>query len=640
MSKAKTTKIRSTKELDKIKERALKDLYPEGRTQITVGMATCGLATGAEKTFAALREELGDTPKIDLSPSGCLGYCQMEPLVTVHRPGKPKLVYSHVTPKKARQIAGRLLREKDGSEDALCRLEEEELIVDRTSHRLRPAARGMKNVPRYEELPFFQKQLKIVLRNCGFINPERIDEYIARGGYQALFKVLDVISPDQVVQEIKDSGLRGRGGGGFPTGLKWELCRKAKGEPKYIICNADEGDPGAYMDRSVLEGDPHSVIEGMLIGAYAIGAREGIIYVRTEYPLARKRLKTAIAQARKYGLLGRGIGGSDFDFNLEIVEGRGAFVCGEETAMIASIEGRPAEPVPRPPFPAQEGLWRKPTVINNVETWANIPVIVARGADWFSSIGTATSKGTKVFSLVGNVRNTGLVEVPMGITLREVIYDVGGGIPGGKKLKVVQTGGPSGGCIPAKLVDLPVDFESLQEAGSIMGSGGMVVMDEDTCLVDIAKFFTSFTKEESCGRCVSCRDGLDALNDVLIGITKGKGKKQDIEFLEEMSRAIVDASLCALGKTAPNPVLTTLLNFRDEYEAHIAEKRCPAGACTALIALKIKPDACTGCGLCLKHCPAGAVSGKTKKPHKIDPKKCTRCRICLDFCKFNAIEVV
>jgi NADP-reducing hydrogenase subunit HndC len=487
-----------------------------------------------------------------------------------------------------------------------------------------------------------KKQVLVVLRNKGIVNPERIRDYIARDGYVALEKVLFSMKPEEVVEEIIKSGLRGRGGAGFPTGRKWKLTRQQERNPKYLIANCDEGDPGAYMDRSVLESDPHSVIEGMTIAANAIGSSQGFIYVRTEYPLAIQRMKTAITQAREHGLLGENILESGFDFDIEIREGSGAFVCGEESSLIHSIEGDIPEPRQRPPFPAESGLWGSPTLINNVETLANVPMIIAKGADWFSSIGTETSKGTKIFSLVGKINNTGLIEVPMGITLREVIYDIGGGIPGGKKFKAVQTGGPSGGCIPASMLDSPIDYESLTAAGSMMGSGGMIVMDEDTCVVDVAKFFIQFTNDESCGKCVSCREGSDALLEVLTRISSGSGREGDIEFLEELGHTVKDASMCGLGQTLPNPVLSTLRYFRDEYEAHIKEKRCPALVCKNLIRYYIDPDKCAGCLKCLKTCPVGAITGELKYVHIIDQDKCTKCGQCLEVCppKIAAVKKV
>jgi NADH:ubiquinone oxidoreductase subunit F (NADH-binding)/NAD-dependent dihydropyrimidine dehydrogenase PreA subunit len=483
------------------------------------------------------------------------------------------------------------------------------------------------------------KEVRVVLRNCGKIDPQNIEDYIAEDGYQALAKVLTEMTPEQVIEEIKRSGLRGRGGAGFPTGRKWELTRAAKGEPKYIICNADEGDPGAFMNRRVLEGDPHSVIEGMIIAAYAIGASQGYIYCRAEYPLAVSTLNIAIQQARNFGLLGKNILGTDFSFDLEVRQGAGAFVCGEETALIASIEGRRGEPRPRPPFPAQSGLWGKPTNINNVETYANVPQIILKGADWFASMGTEKSKGTKTFALAGDLNHTGLIEVPFGITLREIVYDVGGGIRDGKAFKAIQTGGPMGGCLPASYLDLPVDYESLTAAGSIMGSGGMIVMDEDTCMVDIARFFMEFTQDESCGKCTPCRIGTRRILEILTRICEGKGQDGDIETLEYLCEQIRTNSLCGLGQGAPNPVASTLKHFREEYEAHIYEKRCPAKVCRALIRYEILPEACTGCTVCARNCPVGAISGERRQTHVIDPDICIRCGICMQVCNFNAVVI-
>lgn len=493
-------------------------------------------------------------------------------------------------------------------------------------------------IPKMIDIPFFKRQRLVALRNRGLIDPEKINEYIARDGYKALAKALTQVRPEEVIKEIKKSGLRGRGGAGFPTGLKWEFCRKAKGDLKYVICNADEGDPGAFMDRSIIEADPHSILEGMTIGAYAIGASQGYIYIRIEYPLAIERMAVAIKQAREYGLLGKNIFGTDFNFDIKIFRGAGAFVCGEETSLIASIEGRPAEPRQRPPFPAQYGLWGKPTNINNVETWANVPVIINWGAKWFSEIGTETCRGTKVFSLAGNINNAGLVEVPMGITLREMVYDIGGGIPYEKKFKAVQIGGPSGGFIPSELLDLQVDYERLTEAGAIMGSGGMVVLDEDTCMVDIAKYFLRFTNDESCGRCNSCREGSEALLEILNKISNGEGEEGDIIFLEELGQAIKDASLCGLGQTLPNPVLSILMHFKDEYVAHIKDKKCSAGVCKTLVQYFVDEEKCNGCLLCVKNCPQNAITGQRKEPQTIDQDRCIKCNICYEVCKFNAIQ--
>jgi len=631
-------KISSLEDLNKVKEEGLKRLYPE-KTKIMVGMATCGLATGAGKVYAALAEQIAKRKAdVILSKTGCLGFCQQEPLLDIILPGGPRLTYARMTPEKAKELVDDLTSFPPKPEWIMSRMEEEEEVITSSSRK----HKGLPNpgrIPTYQEHPFFAKQKKLVLRNCGFIDPDSIEEYIGRGGYISIQKALSSMTPEEVIEEVKISGLRGRGGAGFPTGLKWQFCRQSEGDEKYIICNADEGDPGAYMDRSVLEGDPHAVIEGMLIGAFAIGAGQGYLYVRSEYPLAIERLKRAIGQARDYGLLGENIFGSKFSFDLEITQGAGAFVCGEETSLIASIEGRPAEPRIRPPFPAQKGLFGKPTNINNVETWTNIAVIIARGGDWYSSIGTEKSKGTKVFSLVGKVKNTGLVEVPMGITLREIIYDIGGGILNDKRLKAVQTGGPSGGCVPESLIDSPVDYERLAEAGSIMGSGGMVVMDEDTCVVDISKFFLDFTQDESCGKCTSCREGTGVLLEVLERISAGEGREEDLDFLEELAQGIKDASLCGLGQTAPNPVLSTLRYFRDEYKAHIVDKKCPAGVCKALITIFIDEEKCKACGLCKKVCPIEAIIGEKKLPHSIDLEKCVKCKSCIGTCKFEAIVV-
>jgi NADH:ubiquinone oxidoreductase subunit F (NADH-binding)/(2Fe-2S) ferredoxin len=502
-------------------------------------------------------------------------------------------------------------------------------------------------IPKMSDIPFFKDQRLIALRNRGIIDPDSIDEYIANDGYKALAKALGTMTPDEVIEEIKRSGLRGRGGGGFPTGVKWQICRSSvlksreadPQKPCYLICNADEGDPGAFMDRSILEADPHSIVEGMCIGAYAMGATDGYIYARIEYPLAIERIEIAIKQAKEYGLLGENILGFDFSFDLTIFQGAGAFVCGEETSLIHSIEGKPPEPGQKPPFPAESGLWGCPTNINNVETWANVPVIMNWGAEWFAEIGTEKSKGTKVFSLAGNVNNAGLVEVPMGITLREMIYEIGGGIPNNKKLKAVQTGGPSGGFIPERFLHLPVDYERLKEVGAIMGSGGMIVMDEDTCILDIAKYFLDFTSDESCGKCSSCREGSLALRGIIEKICNGDGQEEDLELLEEICEAVKDASMCGLGQTLPNPVLSSLRYFRDEYEIHVKEKRCPAKVCKALITFSVDEEKCTGCTACARVCPTQAAHGEKKQPHKIDQEKCIKCGACVDACKFDAVEV-
>jgi len=588
-------RVRTLEDLLAAKKRGLVTLYPQ-KTKIMVGMASCGIASGSRVVMKALKDE---TRKLGLdahiSPIGCIGSCYKEPLVDVIQPGKPRLTYANVTPVKALDIARSLEGGKPSLDGLFTRIERDENLVEDTKVTIadgpegggrpahgaekHPAAKEYASVPEFCDVPFFKQQKRIVLRNCGIIDPDNIDEYIARGGYFALHKVLTQIPPEKVIEEVKISGLRGRGGAGFPTGLKWQLTRNSPGSVKYIICNADEGDPGAYMDRSVLEGDPHSVLEGMTIGAFAVGANEGYIYVRAEYPLAIEKLQKAIKQAEEYGLLGNDILGSGFNFCVKLSKGAGAFVCGEETALMASIEGRMGEPKPRPPFPAQSGLWGKPTNINNVETWANVPVIMARSGKWYSEIGTEKSKGTKVFSLVGKINNSGLIEVPMGISLRDIVFSIGGGVTDNGKLKAIQTGGPSGGFIPESLIDLPVDYERLTGAGAIMGSGGMVIMDEKVCMVDMARFFLTFTAAESCGKCTPCRIGTHVMNDTLTRICEGQGKEGDIEFLEELAQTVKTLSLCGLGQTAPNPVLTAIRYFRDEYETHIKEKKCPAKVC-------------------------------------------------------------
>ncbi len=498
---------------------------------------------------------------------------------------------------------------------------------------------ALKELPYYEELDFYKKQKRIVLENCGLIDPEKIDDYIENNGYQAAAKALTEMKSSEIIEKVKNSGLRGRGGGGFPTGLKWQFAKDAEGEKKYVVCNADEGDPGAFMDRSLLEGDPHKLLEGMMIAAYAIGADEGYIYVRAEYPLAISRLKKAISQAEELGLLGENIFGSGFNFKIHIKEGAGAFVCGEETALMASIEGKRGTPTSRPPYPAQSGLWGKPTNINNVETYANIPYIIDKGSEKFNKFGTENSSGTKVFALTGKIKNTGLVEVPMGLSLRDIIYDIGGGITDDKDFKAVQTGGPSGGCIPAEHLDLKIDYDSLKEIGAMMGSGGMVVMDEDTCMVDVARFFLTFTQSESCGKCTPCRIGTKRMLEILERITEGKGREGDIEKLEQLGRVIKEASLCGLGQTAPNPVLTTIKYFREEYEAHINDKKCPAGQCSALKgSYVIDDDHCIGCGQCKTVCPADAITGEKQKAHIIDPEACISCGACAEVCPVDAIS--
>ncbi len=599
---------------------AVKDTNSQGVVFVCQG--TGCISSKSDQISSAFEREiaqLGLADRFKVNFTGCHGFCQQGPIVHIEPEG---IFYTYVEVEDVPEIVQSHLR--DGKP------------VERLFYR--DPVTG-EPVPYHRDVRFYKKQQRIVLRNCGSICPEDIDDYLAAEGYQALRKVLFEMSPEEVIEEVKRSGLRGRGGAGFPTGLKWEFCRKAPGDVKYMICNADEGDPGAFMDRSVLEGDPHAVLEGMLIAAYAIGATEGYIYCRAEYPLALERLRIAMRQMREYGLLGQNILGSDFSFNIKIKEGAGAFVCGEETALMASIEGKRGMPRPRPPFPAQSGVWGKPTNINNVKSLASIPVIISRGADWFAGIGTERSKGTAVFALTGKIANSGLVEVPMGTTLREIIYDIGGGIPDGKRFKAVQTGGPSGGCLPAEFLDLPVDYETLTQAGSIMGSGGMVVADEDTCIVDLAKFFLTFIQAESCGKCAPCRVGTRQMLDILERITRGEGEEGDIDKLQRLAETVRDGSLCALGGTAPNPVLTTIKYFRDEYETHIKEKRCPALVCRELISYYILPHKCQGCMFCRMNCPAEAIKGGKRMVHVIDQDKCTKCGTCLDICptRFSAV---
>jgi len=581
---------------------------------IKVGLASCGIAAGGRKVydkFSARLPEAGQS--VELKQTGCMGMCYNEVLVEIVSPRNERTFYGKVTP------------------DRVDRIITEHIVQNR------PVAEWV--IPNEEIESLLAKQKRIVLRNCGIIDPESIGDYLAAGGYKALEKMLDSMSPQEVINEVTSAGLRGRGGAGFPTGIKWGFARKYPSQQKYIVCNADEGDPGAFMDRSVLESDPHSVLEGMLIAGYAVGASEGYIYVRAEYPLAIQRLEIALDEAREAGFIGEGILGYDFDFDIKIRQGAGAFVCGEETALLMSIEGRRGMPRFRPPFPAQSGLWGKPTTINNVETLANVAWIILHGAEAYSAFGTEKSKGTKVFALAGKVARGGLIEVPMGISLREIVFDIGGGTSSGLEFKAIQIGGPSGGVIPASLADTPVDYESVTRTGAIMGSGGLIVMDETSCMIDIAKFFLNFIQDESCGKCTFCRIGTLRMQEVLERIAGGNGHEGDIELLEELARNVKRASLCGLGQTAPNPVLTTIKYFRDEYEEHIYEKRCRAKKCQALITYEIIPEKCPGCGLCAKYCPTGAISGERKKPYVIDIEKCIRCGLCRNVCRLDAIAV-
>ncbi len=606
-------------------EKARKEILAErdqGMRTVAICCGTGCLACGSGGVASRFEDEIesrGIGSKVRLLRTGCHGFCERGPLVVIQPSG---VLYQQVAPSDVAEIIETSVL-ADGVIDRL-------LYVDGGSG---------ERIVREEDVAFYSHQTRLILGNNGLIDPTSLDDYVSIGGYGSLAKALGSMTPDEVLAGVSASGLRGRGGGGFLTGKKWESCLKAEGDERFLICNADEGDPGAYMDRSVLEGNPHVVLEGMLIGAYTLGARDGFIYVREEYPLAVKNFTKALRDAEAAGLLGENVLDTGLSFRVTVARGGGAFVCGESTALMASIEGRPGEPRPKHIHTVERGLWDKPTVLNNVETWANVPLIIEKGADWYSKIGTEGSKGTKIFSLVGKVVNTGLVEVPMGATLREIVYDVGGGIRGGKEFKAVQTGGPSGGCVPADLLDLPVDFDRLTEAGSMMGSGGMIVMDEDNCMVDIAKYFVSFLKNESCGKCTPCREGLRQMHEVLTDICEGRGEEGHLDLLDDLSWCLEETALCQLGSTAQNPVLTTLRYFKDEYTAHIEDKRCPAGVCKELITYSVVADACTGCGACRKKCPSDAITGEPKELHEIHEDKCIKCGICFETCKFDAIRV-
>ncbi len=601
-------------------ERKWAELQNSPRPVVYVGTGSCGRAAGAlevvEGVRARLKERRSDARVVEV---GCIGPCYLEPLIDFQMPGQPRISYSNVTPKQAVRILDQFLK-ADGVPEL---------------HLLGHLGGGQfDGVPRFYDLPMLKPQVRIVLRNCGLIDPDDVDHYLARDGYKAIEECLST-SPEGVLETVKSSGLRGRGGAGFPTWRKWAFCRETPSDQRYLICNADEGDPGAFMNRSLIEGDPHAVLEGMLIAAYTIGASRGFIYIRAEYPLAIERLKTALVQMRELGLLGERILGSDFSFDIKIKEGAGAFVCGEETALIASITGQRGMPRTRPPFPAISGLWDKPTIINNVETLGTLPNIIRNGARWYTQYGTETSKGTKTFSLVGKVRRTGLIEVPMGTTLREVIYDIGGGLV--KEFRAVQTGGPSGGCLGEEFLDTPIDYENLAAAGSIMGSGGLIVLDRDTCIVDTAKYFLSFTQQESCGKCVPCRVGTRHLVQILERICKGRAELADLARLEHLAQAVKSGSLCGLGQTAPNPVLSSLKYFRDEFLAHAKDRRCPAAVCRDLVVYRIIKEKCTGCQSCVRVCPTGAITGPRSEPHNLDPDKCIKCRSCYEICRFDAV---
>ena len=630
--------IRSEKDLEKISREYGKMIYYPDTVKVNIGMASCGIAAGAKLSYEKAKKEFSDSKEVLICQTGCLGFCEEEPLVEVVGQGRPRVIFRHIKEDKIIDAVTGYIKGDLNKKWVLGQMRDPRCLLEDSIENPAAEVEPFEGIPFLEDMPFYKNQTKIALRNCGYIDPDSIEEYIARTGYLAFVKALSNGNSSDIINIIKESGLRGRGGGGFPTGVKWATCAGHKGD-RYIICNADEGDPGAYMDRSILEGDPHSVIEGMLIAAFAIGSGHGFIYVRNEYPLAVRRLNTAIGQAESCGLLGDNIAGTDFSFHIKISTGAGAFVCGESTALMASLEGNIGRPRAKYVHTVEKGFRQSPSNLNNVETYANVPAIMLKGPEWYAAMGTDHSKGTKVFSLVGKIENTGLVEVPMGISLNDIVFKIGGGVPKNKKFKAVQTGGPSGGCIPEKFMDLSVDYQKLAEVGSIMGSGGMIVMDQDTCMVDVARYFMDFLKEESCGQCSPCREGIKQVLDILTGICEGNGKEGDIELLEELGNMIRKFSLCGLGTSAPNPVLTTILYFRDEYEAHIRDKKCPAGVCKNLFHYEIDEETCTGCTLCAKQCPKEAITGEKKKPHKLDQERCIKCGICYENCRFNAIVI-
>ena len=634
--------IKSVNDLKKIRDEYRHKLYEPEFIKVNIGMASCGLAAGAMDSFKKAEQEFSGNNGVKICQTGCIGFCEKEPLMEIISRDQPRIMYQNVKENNVIDLINSYIQKEFNDKsikkfilgqlkDPLSLLEDD---ISNPQEKIEP----VEDIPFLEEIPFYKGQVKIALRNCGYIDPDAIEEYFAKQGYLAFLNVLEENQPAKIIKTIKESGLRGRGGGGFPTGIKWASCARSNGE-KHIICNADEGDPGAYMDRSILEGDPHSIIEGMLIAGLAIGSRSGFIYVRNEYPLAVKRLQNAIKQATEYGLLGDHIAGSDFSFRIRISTGAGAFVCGESTALMSSLEGKVGRPRAKYVHTVDKGFRDEPSNLNNVETYANVPAIILKGAEWFAGFGTENSRGTKAFSLVGKVKNTGLIEVPMGISLRDIVFNMGQGVIGKKKFKAVQTGGPSGGCIPDGLMDIPVDYQQLAKVGSIMGSGGMIIMDQDTCMVDLARYFLDFLKDESCGQCNPCREGIKQSLNILTEICAGNGKEGDIELLEELGAMIQKFSLCGLGKSAPNPVLTTIQYFREEYESHIRDKKCRSGVCKNLFHYEIDENACTGCGVCARKCPQEAITGDKKEPHNMDQDKCIKCGICYDSCKFDAIVI-